>query len=61
MAAGAELGTGALQMSATILTSAKFRGRTVRRIELPPGAGFVLALVASAFIWLPLLFWWWLA
>jgi hypothetical protein len=50
-------------MSATILTSAKFRGPTPRRIErqLPPGAGFVLALAASALVWLPLLLWWWFA
>lgn len=47
-------------MSATILTSAKFRGPRTPG-HLPPGAGFVLALVASALIWLPLLFWWWLA
>jgi hypothetical protein len=49
-------------MSATILTSAKFRSPTARRIaQLPPGAGFVLALVASALVWLPLLLWWWFA
>jgi hypothetical protein len=50
-------------MSATILTSAKFRGPTARRIErqLPPGAGIVLALAASALFWLPLLLWWWFA
>lgn len=48
-------------MSATILTSAKFRARRAPQ-RLLPGAGFVLALLASStLVWLPLLLWWWLA